>query len=214
MNSLKKFVKIKSIISSVSPINTTIIVVTKSHKIDKINSIIEYGYTEFGENRVAEAIEKWSKIKENNIKIKLHLVGRLQSNKVEDACRIFDYIHSLDSKKLASRISSEQRRIKKCIKLFIQVNIGNEIQKSGIQISEVDSFVKLCISKYKLEIIGLMCIPPINQDPIPYFKLLKQLAINNGLSELSMGMSSDYLKAIECGSTYVRIGSAIFGERN
>jgi hypothetical protein len=214
MSALEKFIQIKAIVNSLSPINTTLIVVTKSHKIDKINSIIEYGHNEFGENRVSEALEKWSKIKEKNLKIKLHLIGRLQSNKVANACQIFDYIHSLDSEKLASKISFEQNKIKKSIKLFIQVNIGNESQKSGIIISALDDFVKLCVTKYKLDIIGLMCIPPINQDPIPYFRLLKQLALNNGLPELSMGMSSDYLKAIECGSSYVRIGSAIFGERN
>jgi pyridoxal phosphate enzyme (YggS family) len=214
MTSLEKFIKIKLTVSSLSSNNTKIIVVTKNFNLDKIKNIIEYGHTEFGENRVLEALEKWSEIKDKDPKIKLHLIGRLQSNKVAEACGIFDYIHSLDSEKLAAKIFLEQCKIKKSIKLFVQVNIGNEKQKSGIATSEVDSFVKLCVTKYKLDIIGLMCLPPIDQDPTPYFRLLKELALNNGLPELSMGMSGDYSKAIECGSSYVRIGSAIFGERN
>jgi len=214
MSSLEKFIKIKSKVSSLSSINTKIIVVTKNYNMDMIKNIIEYGHADFGENRVLEALQKWSEIKHGNLKIKLHLIGQLQSNKVAEACRIFDYIHSLDSEKLASKIFLEQNKIKKSIKLFVQVNIGNEKQKSGIHSSEVNSFVKLCKDRYKLDIIGLMCIPPINQDPTPYFKLLKELSSNNCLSELSMGMSGDYLKAIECGSSYVRIGSAIFGKRD
>ena len=214
MTSLEKFIKIKLTVSSLSSNNTKIIVVTKNCNLDKIKNIIEYGHTEFGENRVLEALEKWSEIKDKDPKIKLHLIGRLQSNKVAEACGIFDYIHSLDSEKLAAKIFSEQCKIKKTIKLFVQVNIGNEKQKSGIATSEVDNFVKMCVTKYKLDIIGLMCLPPIDQDPIPYFRLLKELALNNGLPELSMGMSGDYSKAIECGSSYVRIGSAIFGERS
>ena len=214
MTSLEKFIKIKLTVSSLSSNNTKIIVVTKNFNLDKIKNIIEYGHTEFGENRVLEALEKWSEIKDKDPKIKLHLIGRLQSNKVAEACGLFDYIHSLDSEKLAAKIFLEQCKIKKSIKLFVQVNIGNEKQKSGIATSEVDNFVKLCVTKYKLDIIGLMCLPPIDQDPIPYFRLLKELALNNGLPELSMGMSGDYSKAIECGSSYVRIGSAIFGERS
>jgi len=194
--------------------NINVIAVTKTFDLNYISPIIDLGHIHFGENRVQEALDKWSKIKDKDLKNKLHLIGRLQSNKVEDACRIFDYIHSLDSEKLASKISLEQNKTKKPIKLFIQVNIGNEKQKNGIQVSEVSSFVKLCLIKYKLDIIGLMCIPPANQDPAPYFKSLKELAFNNGLPELSMGMSGDYLKAIECGSSFVRIGSAIFGKRD
>lgn len=194
--------------------NINIIVVTKTFNLNYISPIINLGHIHFGENRVQEALDKWSKIKDKDLKNKLHLIGRLQSNKVADACRIFDYIHSLDSEKLASKISLEQNKIKKSIKLFIQVNIGNEKQKNGIQVSEVSSFVNLCLNNYKLDIIGLMCIPPANQDPVHYFKSLKQLAFDNNLPELSMGMSGDYLKAIECGASYVRIGSAIFGERD
>jgi len=215
MNILENFNKIINQIKSLNiKRNINVIVVTKTFDLNYISPIIDLGHIHFGENRVQEALDKWSKIKDKDLKNKLHLIGRLQSNKVEDACRIFDYIHSLDSEKLASKISLEQNKTKKPIKLFIQVNIGNEKQKNGIQVSEVSSFVKLCLIKYKLDIIGLMCIPPANQDPAPYFKSLKELAFNNGLPELSMGMSGDYLKAIECGSSFVRIGSAIFGKRD
>jgi pyridoxal phosphate enzyme (YggS family) len=215
MNIVENFNKIINQIKSLNiKRNINVIAVTKTFDLNYISPIIDLGHIHFGENRVQEALDKWSKIKNKNLKNKLHLIGRLQSNKVEDACRIFDYIHSLDSEKLASKISLEQNKTKKPIKLFIQVNIGNEKQKNGIQVSEVSSFVKLCLIKYKLDIIGLMCIPPANQDPAPYFKSLKELAFNNGLPELSMGMSGDYLKAIECGSSFVRIGSAIFGKRD
>jgi hypothetical protein len=215
MNIVENFNKIIDQIKSLNiKRNINVIAVTKTFDLNYISPIIDLGHIHFGENRVQEALDKWSKIKDKDLKNKLHLIGRLQSNKVEDACRIFDYIHSLDSEKLASKISLEQNKTKKPIKLFIQVNIGNEKQKNGIQVSEVSSFVKLCLIKYKLDIIGLMCIPPANQDPAPYFKSLKELAFNNGLPELSMGMSGDYLKAIECGSSFVRIGSAIFGKRD
>ena len=215
MNIIENFNKIINQIKSLNiKRNINVIVVTKTFDLNYISPIIDIGHAHFGENRVQEALDKWSKIKVKDRKNKLHLIGRLQSNKVKDACRIFDYIHSLDSEKLASKISAEQNITKKSVKLFIQVNFDNETQKSGIQVSEVDSFVKLCLNKYKLDIIGLMCIPPANQDPIPYFRSLRELALNNGLSELSMGMSGDYLKAIACGSSYVRIGSAIFGKRN
>jgi len=215
MNIVENFNKIIDQIKSLNiKRNINVIAVTKTFDLNYISPIIDLGHIHFGENRVQEALDKWSKIKDKDLKNKLHLIGRLQSNKVEDACRIFDYIHSLDSEKLASKISLEQNKTKKPIKLFIQVNIGNEKQKNGIQVSEVSSFVKLCLIKYKLDIIGLMCIPPANQDPAPYFKSLKEQAFNNGLPELSMGMSGDYLKAIECGSSFVRIGSAIFGERD
>ena len=215
MNIVENFNKIIDQIKSLNiKRNINVIAVTKTFDLNYISPIIDLGHIHFGENRVQEALDKWSKIKDKDLKNKLHLIGRLQSNKVEDACRIFDYIHSLDSEKLASKISLEQNKTKKPIKLFIQVNIGNEKQKNGIQVSEVSSFVKLCLIKYKLDIIGLMCIPPADQDPAPYFRSLKELAFNNGLPELSMGMSGDYLKAIECGSSFVRIGSAIFGERD
>jgi len=215
MNIVENFNKIIDQIKSLNiKRNINVIAVTKTFDLNYISPIIDLGHIHFGENRVQEALDKWSKIKDKDLKNKLHLIGRLQSNKVEDACRIFDYIHSLDSEKLASKISLEQNKTKKPIKLFVQVNIGNEKQKNGIQVSEVSSFVKLCLIKYKLDIIGLMCIPPANQDPAPYFKSLKELAFNNGLPELSMGMSGDYLKAIECGSSFVRIGSAIFGKRD
>lgn len=213
VHNLKNFINISNSIKKISN-KVNIIAVTKTFPLEIVRPLIDYGHLHYGENQVLEAINKWSNLLKNNNAIKLHMIGHLQSNKVKEAVSIFSYIHSLDSEKLASKISFEQNKIKKSIKLFIQVNIGNENQKNGIPITEVSSFLKLCILKYKLDIVGLMCIPPVNQDPSPYFNLLKELALNNNLSNLSMGMSGDYLKAIKCGSSYVRIGSAIFGKRN
>jgi len=213
VHNLKNFINISNSIKKISN-KVNIIAVTKTFPLEIVRPLIDYGHLHYGENQVLEAINKWSNLLKNNNAIKLHMIGHLQSNKVKEAVSIFSYIHSLDSEKLASKISFEQNKIKKSIKLFIQVNIGNENQKNGIRITEVSSFLKLCIFKYKLDIVGLMCIPPVNQDPSPYFNLLKELALNNNLSNLSMGMSGDYLKAIKCGSSYVRIGSAIFGKRN
>ena len=213
VHNLKNFINISNSIKKISN-KVNIIAVTKTFPLEIVRPLIDYGHLHYGENQVLEAINKWSNLLKNNNAIKLHMIGHLQSNKVKEAVSIFSYIHSLDSEKLASKISFEQNKIKKSIKLFIQVNIGNENQKNGIRITEVSSFLKLCILKYKLDIVGLMCIPPVNQDPSPYFNLLKELALNNNLLNLSMGMSGDYLKAIKCGSSYVRIGSAIFGKRN
>ena len=193
--------------------NVKIIAVSKTFSIDHILPVIEYGHIDFGENKVQEAIEKWSDIK-NDHKINLHMVGKLQTNKVKYAVKIFDYIHSLDSIKLAKKISEEQKKIKKSLKLFIQLNIGNEEQKSGIRIEELLSFYDLCKNELKLNIIGLMCLPPIDENPVNHFKKMAELSNNMSLKELSMGMSSDYLEALKFNSTFIRIGSKIFGERN
>ena len=179
---------------------------------DHIMPLINYGHKNFGENKVQEAIDKWVQIKIKNPDIKLHMIGRLQSNKVKSALSVFDYIHSVDSLKLAKKISEEQIKLGKKVKIFIQVNIGNEDQKSGIKKNELKDLILYC-KELNLDLLGLMCIPPINNDPTFYFKDMYTLNKNFGFSELSMGMSSDYLKAIENSATYIRIGSSIFGER-
>jgi len=176
--------------------------------------LINHGHIHFGENKVQEALSKWPKIKEDFNKVKLHMVGKLQSNKVKQALSIFDYIHSLDSFKLAEKISKEQKTIDKKIKIFIQVNIGNENQKSGISKNEISDFLNQCVNHLDLDIIGLMCLPPNDNKSELYFADMKKLLIENKLNELSMGMSSDYLKALNFNSTFVRIGSKIFGNRN
>ena len=190
-----------------------IIAVSKTFKIDKILPLIEEGHEDFGENKVQEALDKWSDIKIQKPNIRLHLLGGLQTNKVKFAVKIFDFIHSVDSIKLAKKISDEQIKQKKNIKIFIQVNLGNEKQKSGIAKSELDNLFSYC-KDIGLNIIGLMCIPPVGLDPVSFFKELKILNDNLNLSELSMGMSSDYVEAIEQHATYLRIGSEIFGKRD
>ena len=190
-----------------------VIAVSKTFKIDKILPLIEHGHLDYGENKVQEAVEKWKEIKKNNPRIQLHMIGKLQTNKVKFAVQIFDYIHSVDNKKLAKKIVDEQIKINKKIKIFIQVNIGNEDQKSGINKNEIDQFNFYC-SEIGLDVIGLMCIPPFNTDPEIYFEEMKKLNISLGFTELSMGMSSDYLLATKHSSTYLRIGSSIFGQRS
>ena len=190
-----------------------IIAVSKTFKIEHILPLIEHGHIDYGENKVQEALEKWGKIKEQNKNLKLHLIGRLQTNKVKIAIKLFDYIHSLDSQKLANKISNLQKELDLKTKLFIQVNIGKEMQKSGISVDEVSDFYNYCKS-IDLDILGLMCIPPFNEDSYKYFQQMKELNNKLNLVELSMGMSSDYLNAIQNNSTYVRIGSSIFGERD
>ena len=189
------------------------IAVSKTFKLEKILPLIDYGHLDFGENKVQEAIEKWSEIKTKKKDIQLHLIGKLQSNKAKFAVKIFDYIHSLDSEKLAKKISEEQSKQNKNIKLFIQVNIGNEDQKSGISINQLNDFYQFC-NQLNLNIIGLMCIPPFDQNPEGYFKEMQSLKEKLNLKELSMGMSSDYLQAVDYSSTYLRIGSSIFGKRD
>ena len=213
--------KYKDIISSINRkieeqkihLTPKVIAVSKTFKLEKILPLIEYGHLDYGENKVQEAIEKWSEIKLKKQNIKLHLIGRLQTNKVKYAIKIFDYIHSVDSKKLLQKIADEQDKQNKKLKLFIQVNIGNEEQKSGININQIEDLINFS-NKLNLNIIGLMCIPPANEEPDKYFKEIKILNKKFNLSEISMGMSSDYLKAVENSSTYLRIGSSIFGQRS
>jgi pyridoxal phosphate enzyme (YggS family) len=190
-----------------------IVAVSKTFKIDKITPLIDYGHIDYGENKVQEAVEKWTDIKQKNPKIKLHMIGKLQTNKVKFAVQIFDYIHSVDSEKLAKKISNEQNKINKKIKIFLQVNIGNESQKSGIDKMAVKRLVNYC-REIGLDVIGLMCIPPANIDPENYFKEMNKLNVDLGFTELSMGMSSDFLVAVKYLSTYVRVGSSIFGQRD
>ena len=190
-----------------------IIAVSKTHPMEHIQPLINYGHNDFGENKVQEAIEKWSDIKNQNTLIKLHLIGKLQSNKVKYAVKIFDYIHSVDNEKLARKIADEQIKNNKNIKIFIQVNVGNEIQKSGISKDKLNDFYTYCLN-LRLDVQGLMCIPPENDNSDRFFKDLKTLNQRLGLKKLSMGMSADYISAIENSATHVRIGSNIFGKRN
>ena len=191
----------------------TVIAVSKTFPISEVLPLINHGHEHFGENKVQEAIEKWSSIKSDFKQIKLHMIGSLQSNKVKYVLPLFDYIHSLDSLKLAEKISNEQKKIKKRLKIFIQINIGQEIQKSGIEIEYLEEFYKICVTKLDLEVVGLMCLPPKNNNGLQYFLEMKNLCSKIGVKELSMGMSSDYIEASNNGSTFVRIGSNIFGER-
>ena len=189
-----------------------IIAVSKTFKMDVILPLVNYGHINYGENKVQETIDKWTEIKKANPKLKLHMIGKLQTNKVKNAVKIFDYIHSVDSKKLAKKIVDEQNKINKKIKVFLQINIGAENQKSGINKNEVKYLFTYC-KEINLDVIGLMCIPPINVDPEIYYNEMYQLNMTLGLEDLSMGMSSDFFKAIKYQSTYVRIGTSIFGER-
>ena len=216
-NSVQKY---KDIISAIDKkleeqkINSTpkVIAVSKTFKLEKILPLIEYGHLDYGENKVQEAIDKWSELKQKKQNIKLHLIGKLQTNKVKHAIKIFDYIHSLDSIKLAKKIAEEQKKQKKNLKLFIQVNIGNEEQKAGVNVNQINDLIDYS-KQLNLNIVGLMCIPPVNEEAEKYFKEIKILNKKLNFSEISMGMSSDYLKAVENHSTYLRIGSSIFGQR-
>ena len=217
-STVENLIKIeKNIQSNLSDLNinnkTKIIAVSKTFGVDKILPLIHHGHTDFGENKVQEAVDKWTELRKENPSVKLHMIGKLQTNKVKYAVKLFDYIHSVDNEKLARKISEEDQKINKKTKVFIQVNIGGEDQKSGV--SKVDAYklVSYC-KEVKLDVIGLMCIPPLDKDPTNYFEEMSKLNKDFGFSELSMGMSSDYLKATEYFSTYVRIGSSIFGQRS
>jgi len=205
--------QLKSNLKNINIINLPkIIAVSKTFTIDKIYPLIDHGHLDFGENKVQEAIDKWSDIKIKKPNIKLHMVGKLQSNKVKLAVKLFDYIHSVDSEKLAKKILEEQNKINKKIKIFLQVNIGDESQKSGVNKSDVGQLVNYC-KDIGLDIIGLMCIPPVNINPEAYFREMNKLSKSLGFLELSMGMSSDFLIAAKNHSTYIRVGSSIFGPR-
>ena len=212
MNVLDNFYNIQKVVNSLSK-NTKIIAVSKNFSIEKINPLIKAGHKDFGENKVQEATLKWSSVLKENADINLHLLGHLQSNKVSEAVNIFNYIHSLDSEKLANNFMQEKEKTKKKLKYFIQINVGEEKQKSGISIKESHDFINFCRNEAKLEILGLMCIPPVNEDPNSYFSKLRELVLSNGLVDLSMGMTHDYVDAIRHGATYIRIGTGIFGER-
>jgi PLP dependent protein len=193
---------------------TNIIAVSKNFAMSDITPLLDYGHVDFGENKVQEALEKWKNIKKLSNNVRLHMIGKLQTNKVKYVIPLFDYIHSLDNLKLAEKISNEQKKKNKFLKIFIQVNVGNESQKSGINIDQVESFYKKCVEDLNLNIIGLMCIPPVEGNVKSHFLKIQSLNVLLGFKDLSMGMSSDYLEAINYGSTFIRIGSKIFGQRN
>jgi pyridoxal phosphate enzyme (YggS family) len=210
-----RFEKIKSKIVSLKPKKpVNIIAVSKTFTLDYIKPLIDHGHTHFGENKVQEALSKWSEQKKINENLKLHMIGKLQSNKAKDAVKLFDYIHSVDNQKLADTLAKQQLNLNKTLNYFIQVNIANEIQKSGIPVNELDAFYNYCINEINLKIIGLMVIPPIDQESEKFFKSLNELNKSLALENLSMGMSSDYLGAVKHGSTFVRVGSSIFGSRS
>ena len=212
---VERFLKIQSNIMSLKPIKpVNIIAVSKTFDLDHIKPLIDHGHTHFGENKVQEAKAKWSDQKKVNQNLKLHMIGKLQSNKAKDAVKLFDYIHSLDNQKLADVLSKHQVNLNRALQYFIQVNIGNEVQKSGISINELEAFYNYCRNEINLKILGLMIIPPIDQNVDKYFKSLNELNKSLGLEDCSMGMSADYPQAIKNGSTFVRIGSSIFGSRS
>jgi len=212
-NSLNNLISIQKEIQQIN-YNTKIIAVSKTFSIDKIKPIIDHGHIDFGENKVQEAVKKWSKIKEENNKINLHLIGKLQVNKVKYCLPLFDYIHSLDSFKLADKIANEQVKKNFKPKLFIQINIGEEDQKNGIELKNLESFYEKIKKDFDLNVVGLMCIPPNISDTKPFFEKMKRVSEKISLKELSMGMSNDYLDATKYSATFVRIGSKIFGARN
>ena len=211
---IQRFNKIKSNITSIKPIRpVNIVAVSKTFALNHIQPLIDHGHKHFGENKVQEAFSKWSELKNSNNSLNLHMVGKLQSNKAKKAVEIFDYIHSLDNQKLADILSKEQQNLGKKLKYFIQVNIGNELQKSGVRAQELDNFYNYCIKEKNLNVIGLMVIPPNDNNTNKYFKNLDELNNSLSLKELSMGMSADYYEAIKNNATFVRIGSLIFGNR-
>ena len=208
-NELK--IKIKKL--NIENYNPKIIAVSKTFSKKDILPLINHSHIHFGENKVQEAVEKWTDIKNDFKNIKLHMIGKLQTNKVKYVVSLFDYIHSLDSMRLADKISNEQLKFNKKLKIFIQINIGSENQKNGIEIGELNSFYQRCTKELGLDIIGLMCLPPINENVANYFTHMKKLSFDINVKELSMGMSQDYIEATKYGATFLRIGSKIFGER-
>ena len=212
---IERYNKIKFKIATAKPAqNVKIIAVSKTFSLDYIKTLIDYGHNHFGENKVQEAIAKWSETVKENDDIKLHMIGKLQSNKAKDAVKLFHFIHSLDNQKLADVLAKHQKNLNKSLKYFIQVNIGNEINKSGVPVSELDAFYYYCKNEINLNILGLMIIPPNDDNSKKYFKSLNDLNKSLALQELSMGMSGDYIDAIQHGSTFIRVGRSIFGERS
>ena len=212
---IDRFNKIKLNIASLKTTQkVNIIAVSKTFSLEHIKPLINHGHQHFGENKVQEALTKWSEVIKEKDKINLHMIGKLQSNKAKDAVKLFDYIHSVDNQKLADTLAKHQISLNKSLKYFIQVNIGNEIQKSGIPVSELDPFYNYCKTDLNLNIVGLMVIPPNDNNPEKYFKSLSELNKSLALQDLSMGMSADYIEAVKYGSTFIRVGSSIFGERS
>ncbi len=212
---IERFNKIKLNIASAKPLQkVNIIAVSKTFSYEYINPLIEHGHQHFGENKVQEALSKWTDVISKHDHIKLHMIGKLQTNKSKDAVKLFDYIHSLDNQKLADSLAKHQITFKKKLKYFIQVNIGNEIQKSGISVGELDPFYNYCRNEIDLDIVGLMVIPPNDRESGKYFKSIGELNRTLALKDLSMGMSSDYMEAVKYGATFIRVGSSIFGERS
>jgi hypothetical protein len=209
MNSLDNYKVIKEKVNKLQG-KSNLIIVTKNRPFEMILPIIKSGHLHFGENKIQEAKEKWSNFLQVNKNIKLHFIGKLQSNKVKDAFALFDFIHTLDSEKLAKKLYDLEKISNKNLKYFVQVNIGREIHKNGIDESLLEEFINFCKKDLSLNVIGLMCIPPVNMDPLPFFKKMQKFRIDNNLAELSMGMSADYKQALSCGATYIRIGSGIF----
>ena len=212
-NIVQNFLNIRDELTNTN-LNPTVIAVSKTFPLGHIKPLIDHGHRVFGENKVQEAKQKWSGLKDSLKDLELHLIGGLQSNKSKEAVQIFDYIHSVDSIKLASELSKAEAKLSVKRKYFIQVNVGMEEQKSGVNKKEVENLVKCCVNEKNLNVIGLMCIPPFDQDPTPHFNHLKELNDDLGLKFISMGMSEDYMNAAKCGSTHVRIGSKIFGSRS
>ncbi len=211
---IERFNKIKSNINKLKPTKpVNIVAISKTFPLEYIKPLIDYGHKHFGENKVQEAKAKWSELKKSNKDLNLHMVGKLQSNKAKNAVELFDYIHSLDNQRLADVLSKSQKNLNKSLKYFIQVNIGNELQKSGIHLKELESFYNYCSKEQDLNVLGLMVIPPNDDNTKKYFETMQELNNSLGLKELSMGMSSDYVEAINYSSTFVRIGSSIFGSR-
>ncbi len=211
-NVVKNFELVKEEISNFKNVN--IVAVSKTFPIGHILPLINYGHQHYGENKVQEAQEKWTSLKSDFPNLKLHLIGKLQTNKVKFAIPLFDYIHSLDSIKLAEKISIEQKKKNFKPKIFIQINLGKENQKSGIDENDLESFYQKCVTKYNLNIIGIMCLPPFDEDPSPFFKKMQNLSESLKLKEISMGMSNDYMDALKYKTTYIRVGSKIFGNRS
>ena len=212
-NIVQNFLNIRDELTN-SNLNPTVIAVSKTFPLGHIKPLIDHGHRVFGENKVQEAKQKWSELKDSLKGLELHLIGGLQSNKSKEAVQLFDYIHSVDSMKLASELSKAEAKLSVKRKYFIQVNVGMEEQKSGVSKKEVENLLKYCVNEKNLNVIGLMCIPPFDQDPTPHFNHLKELNDHLGLKFISMGMSDDYMSAGKCGSTHVRIGSKIFGSRS
>ncbi|MDA9168439.1 YggS family pyridoxal phosphate-dependent enzyme [Pelagibacteraceae bacterium] len=212
-NIVQNFLNIRDKLTNTN-LNPTVIAVSKTFPLGHIKPLIDHGHRVFGENKVQEAKQKWSGLKDSLKDLELHLIGGLQSNKSKEAVQLFDYIHSVDSIKLASELSKAEAKLSVKRKYFIQVNVGMEEQKSGVSKKEVENLLKYCVNEKNLNIIGLMCIPPFDQNPTPHFNYLKELNNDLGLKFISMGMSEDYMNAAKCGSTHVRIGSKIFGSRS